>query len=138
MAAPTIVEAAAVMLAKKGPVGEIALDALLQRLGIEVVPMSVEAAVMARSAYQRFGRGVGSPAVLNHADCLSYGVAMASAEPLLFKGEDFSDTDVPGRAVLTATTRAPCTQSPPDHRDGNRAGQPALQLAPNGVHLMHT
>lgn len=92
--APTLVEASAVMLARKGPQGEIALDALLQRLSVSVVPMSPEAAAFARSAYARFGKGVGSPGVLNYGDCLSYGVAKATGEPLLFKGDDFPQTDV--------------------------------------------
>lgn len=92
--APTLVEAAAIMLARKGPAGEIALDALLQRLSIDVVPMTAEAAAAARSAYQRFGKGVGSPGVLNYGDCLAYGIARAEGEALLFKGEDFPRTDV--------------------------------------------
>ena len=92
--APMLVEAAAIMLVRKGPRGEIALDALLQRLGVEVVPMSVDAAALARSAYSRFGRGIGSPGVLSYADCLSYGVAAALGEPLLFKGDDFARTDI--------------------------------------------
>lgn len=91
---PSLVEASAVMLARKGTVGEIALDALLQRLAIDIVPMSADAAASARSAYQRYGRGIGSPGVLNFGDCLSYGVAMAAGEPLLFKGDDFAMTDV--------------------------------------------
>lgn len=94
VAAPTLVEASAVMLARKGPQGDIALDALLQRLGIEVVGMSPEAAAFSRSGYARYGKGVGSPGVLNFGDCLSYGVSKALDEPLLFKGEDFSRTDV--------------------------------------------
>jgi ribonuclease VapC len=94
IAAPTLVEAAAVMLARRGAAGEIALDALVQRLEIEIVPMSTDAATAARRAYRRFGKGVGSPAVLNYADCLSYGVAVARGEPLLFKGDDFMKTDI--------------------------------------------
>lgn len=93
--APTLVEATAVMLARKGPQGEIALDALLRRLDVDVVAMSPEAASFARSAYSRFGKEVGSPAILNYGDCLAYGVAAAHGEPLLFKGDDFSQTDVP-------------------------------------------
>lgn len=92
--APTVVETAAVLLARKGPAGEVALDALLQRLGIETVSMTPEAATFARSAYQRFGKGIGSPAVLNYGDCLAYGVAMAAGDVLLFKGEDFPRTDI--------------------------------------------
>lgn len=91
---PTLVEAAAVMTARKGPGGEVALDALLERLDARPVEMSVHAAKLARLAYARFGKGVGDPAVLNFGDCLTYGVAMAEREPLLFKGDDFHRTDV--------------------------------------------
>jgi len=92
--APTLVEAAAVMRARKGPGGEVALDALLERLEIRVVEMTPTAAKLSRLGYARFGKGVGDPAVLNFGDCLAYGVAMATAEPLLFKGPDFAATDV--------------------------------------------
>ncbi len=92
--APTFVETTAVLVARKGSGGEIALDALLGRMKIEVIPMSIDAARLARLAYARFGKGVGDPAVLNYGDCLSYGLAMAAREPLLFKGDDFPRTDV--------------------------------------------
>jgi ribonuclease VapC len=91
---PTLVEASAVMLGKRGPQGVVALDALLHDLDIEIVPMSKDAARLARDAYARYGKGVGSPGVLNFGDCLSYGVAKDRNEPLLFKGEDFPQTDV--------------------------------------------
>ena len=92
--APTLVEAAAVMLARRGAASEIALDALIQRLEIEIVPMSSDSAASARRAYRRYGKGVGTPGVLNYGDCLSYGVAVSRGEPLLFKGDDFAKTDV--------------------------------------------
>lgn len=92
--APTLVEAAAVMQARKGPGGEVALDALLERADIRVLPLSLPAARLARLAYARFGKGVGDPGVLNFGDCLAYGTAMAEREPLMFKGEDFSRTDM--------------------------------------------
>jgi len=91
---PTLVEASAVMQARKGPGGDVALDAFLRRLAIETVPLSDTAATLARLAYGRFGKGVGFPGVLNLGDCYSYGVAMALRQPLLFKGDDFSQTDV--------------------------------------------
>ena len=91
---PTLVEASAVMQARKGPGGDVALDALLRRLSIETVPLSEAAATLSRLAYGRFGKGVGSPGVLNFGDCYSYGVAMALRRPLLFKGDDFRQTDV--------------------------------------------
>jgi uncharacterized protein with PIN domain len=70
------------------------LDALLSRLGIQVVPMSLTAAEFAGEAYSRYGKGVGSPGVLNYGDVLSCGVARAEDEPLLFRGEDFPRTDI--------------------------------------------
>lgn len=92
--APTLVETSAVLQARKGPGGEVALDALLERAAIEVIPFSRPAAQLARLAYGRFGKGIGDPAVLNYGDCLTYGVAMAERQPLLFKGDDFARTDV--------------------------------------------
>ncbi len=92
--AATLVEASAVMVAKKGPGGEVALDALLERMHGRVVEMSIPAAKLARLAYTRFGKGVGDPTVLNYGDCLAYGVAMAERQPMLFKGDDFGRTDV--------------------------------------------
>jgi ribonuclease VapC len=92
--APAYVEASAVLLQRRRREGLEELDELLRRLAIEIVPMSVEAARAARSAYARFGKGVGRPGVLNLGDCLVYGIAVAEEEPLLFKGDDFSQTDV--------------------------------------------
>lgn len=74
-------------------------DALLKRLGADVVSMTTEAAAAARAAYTRYGKGVGSPEVLNYGDCLAYGVARALDEPLLSKGGDFAQTDI--RQVAT-------------------------------------
>lgn len=90
----TVVEASAVMQARKGPGGDIALDALLRRLNVEALPVNETAATLARLAYARYGKGLGSPPVLNFGDCLAYGVAMAHRQPLLFKGDDFPQTDV--------------------------------------------
>lgn len=94
VAAPTLVEASAVLFARKGPSGDVALDALLQRLSLVTIAMTPAAADFARSAFRRFGKGVGDPGVLNYADCLAYGVAMATGHPLLCKGHDFVRTDV--------------------------------------------
>lgn len=59
--APTLVEASAVLTARKGSGGEIALDALLERMKIEVMPMSVDAARLARLAYAGSARGLAIP-----------------------------------------------------------------------------
>jgi ribonuclease VapC len=94
IAAPTLVEASAVLHGRKGPSGDVALDALLHRLSVITVDMNSTAAAFARDAFRRFGKGVGNPAVLNYGDCLVYGVALATGRPLLFKGTDFAQTDV--------------------------------------------
>ena len=91
---PTLVEASAVMVARKGPGGDVVLEALLRHLDVESAPFSDTAATLARLGYARFGNGVGSPGVLNYGDCLAYGLALALRQPLLFKGDDFGQTDV--------------------------------------------
>lgn len=68
------------------------LDALVERLGIELVPVSLEQGRVARTAALRFGRG--KPARLNFGDCLTYALAKVTGAPLLFKGNDFDKTDL--------------------------------------------
>ena len=74
----------------KGP----ALDALLETLGIDIVPVTVQHARLARTAYHTYGKGR-HPAGLNFGDCFAYALAKATDLPLLFKGNDFGQTDVP-------------------------------------------
>jgi len=50
--------------------------------------------MIACEAWQRYGKGSGHPAKLNFADCVAYALARWAGEPLLFKGADFSHTDV--------------------------------------------
>ena len=91
--AVSLVEAAMVMQGRLGERGERELDLLAARLRIEIVPVTVEQAEVARSAFRRFGKGR-HPAGLNFGDCFSYALARALGEPLLFVGNDFSQTDV--------------------------------------------
>ena len=56
--------------------------------------MTVEQARVAREAYRDFGKGSGHPAGLNLGDCFSYALAKTAGEPLLFKGSDFTETDI--------------------------------------------
>ncbi len=50
-------------------------------------------AVLAVRAWRRFGKG-NHPAALNFGDCFAYALAETTGEPLLFKGNDFTRTDV--------------------------------------------
>jgi ribonuclease VapC len=92
MSAATFVEASIVIDTRFGAEGLRALDRFLQRGGIEIAPVDLEQARLAREAFLRFGKGR-HPAGLNFGDCFSYALAKALSEPLLFKGEDFSKTD---------------------------------------------
>ncbi|KRA29795.1 MULTISPECIES: type II toxin-antitoxin system VapC family toxin [unclassified Nocardioides] len=70
------------------------LDALVAELDIELEPVTEAHARAARIAFRRYGRGSGSPARLNFGDCFAYALSATSGEPLLFKGDDFTHTDV--------------------------------------------
>lgn len=70
------------------------LDELASTFGIDIAPVSVEQGRLARQAHRSFGRGSGHPARLNFGDCFAYALAKARGEPLLFKGDDFSKTDI--------------------------------------------
>ena len=91
---PALVEASAVMVALKGPGGDVVLEALLRHLDVQTDPFSDSAAILARLGYARFGKEVGTPGVLDYRDCLAYGMAMALRQPLLFKGDHLRKTDV--------------------------------------------
>jgi ribonuclease VapC len=68
-------------------------DDFLRDFGIRVIPFTAEHARHARIGRRLYGRHV-HPARLNFGDCMVYGVAKAEREPLLFKGNDFSQTDI--------------------------------------------
>ena len=69
------------------------LDALISRSGLGVQVVTREHADIARQAYLDFGKG-NHPAGLNFGDCFAYALSKTTGLPLLFKGDDFSGTDV--------------------------------------------
>ena len=69
------------------------LDSLMASLEIGITAATPEQAYKARKAYEAFGKG-NHPAKLNLGDCFAYALAKARSEPLLFKGNDFPQTDV--------------------------------------------
>lgn len=69
-------------------------DGFLETVGAKILPITDDVSRIAADAYGRFGKGQGHPAQLNFADCLSYACAIAVAAPILFKGGDFSRTDL--------------------------------------------
>lgn len=70
------------------------IQVLLNEAKITFVPMDAKTASLAVRAFADYGKGRGHPAQLNLADCLSYACAKAQNIPLLYKGKDFSHTDM--------------------------------------------
>jgi ribonuclease VapC len=93
ISAATVLEAAIVIEAKLGEAGGAELDLWLYKASVEIVPVDADQADVARRAWRRFGKGHGA-AGLNFGDWFSYALAVVKQEPLLFKGDDFSKTDI--------------------------------------------
>jgi ribonuclease VapC len=93
MSAVSYVESAVVVDSNRNPVLSRRLDDLLRDLQIDVEPVTLNHARLAREAYRDFGKGR-HKAGLNFGDCFAYALAKALNEPLLFKGNDFCHTDI--------------------------------------------
>ncbi len=95
------VEEASLVLAGRwtGPEVWRGLDQMLDRGGIEIVPLDHQLALAARDAFIRFGKGRHA-AALNLGDCASYALAKSRGLPLLFKGDDFARTDISSAAHI--------------------------------------
>lgn len=97
MSTATLLETAIVIESRYGEAGGRELDLWLHRADVGLIPVDREHLDMARHAFRTYGKGR-HPAGLNYGDCFSYALAAVSAEPLLFKGDDFPRTDI--RAAL--------------------------------------
>ena len=86
-------ETGIVVEAKKGEAGGRELDLLLHRAQIEIVAMNADQAELARAAWRKYGKG-NHPAGLNIGDCCAFALAKYSGETLLYKGNDFRQTDI--------------------------------------------
>lgn len=93
ISAATVLEAAMVIETRLGEAAGADLDLWLYKAEVEIVPVTAEHADRARRAWRRYGKGR-HPASLNYGDCFSYALAALSREPLLYKGNDFSQTDI--------------------------------------------
>lgn len=93
ISAVSVLEAAMVLEGRKGESAGLDLDAFVRAAAIEIVAFDAEQMQEARSAFRRFGKGR-HPAGLNFGDCAAYALARCTGQPLLFKGDDFSSTDV--------------------------------------------
>ena len=93
ISAGTLLEAGIVVEARRGKAGSVELDRLLRQLGVRTVPVDAEQVEVGRVAFRTYGRGR-HPAALNYGDCFAYALAITTSDRLLFKGDDFSKTDV--------------------------------------------
>ena len=96
----SFVECSMIVESRYGPDGVRDLDLFVAKAQISLAPVDEEQANLARRAFRKYGQGR-HPAGLNFGDCFSYALSKALQEPLLFKGNDFSQTDVdchPGSA----------------------------------------
>lgn len=93
LSAATLVECSIVVQARRGPDGLRDLDQLLSRAGVRVEAVDQEQAYIARTAWERYGKGRHA-AALNLGDCFAYALSFATGEALLFAGHDFARTDV--------------------------------------------
>lgn len=72
---------------------EVAVEEFLTLTNIAVQPVPAEARSIALDAFARFGKGR-HPAALNFGDCFAYACARHARVPLLYKGDDFPQTDI--------------------------------------------
>jgi ribonuclease VapC len=87
------VELSMVIENQLGPRGMRQAEAFFRRARVSIEPVTVDHGELARQAFLDFGKGR-HKAGLNYGDCFSYALAKATGEPLLFKGNDFSQTDI--------------------------------------------
>ena len=93
VSAASFLEASIVILTRYGMDGMFYLDLFMAKAGIEISSVDSDQTNIARRAFREFGRGR-HPAELNFGDCFSYALAKSLDLPLLFKGSDFSKTDI--------------------------------------------
>ncbi len=99
MSAVTRVELSVVLEGRKGIAGRERLERFFAMTDTEIVSATPQQAMLAIDAFRRYGKGQ-HKAALNIGDCFSYALAMATGNKLLFKGNDFTHTDVARALVL--------------------------------------
>jgi ribonuclease VapC len=93
MSVASYVEISMVIENQLGPEGMRQAEAFFRRAGVTFEPVTIEHGELARQAFLDFGKGR-HKAGLTFGDCFTYALAKATGEPILFKGDDFSQTDL--------------------------------------------
>jgi ribonuclease VapC len=89
----SFVESSMIVESRYGADGVRDLDLFIAKSQVSLVAVDEDQANLARRAFRKFGKGR-HPAGLNFGDCFSYALSRSLDQPLLFKGNDFSQTDV--------------------------------------------
>ena len=97
VSAASRVEATLVIEGRKGEAGRERLERFFRLTGAEIMPVTPEQAELACAAFRRYGKSR-HPAGLNLGDVFAYALAKTTGEPLLFKGDDFAQTDIASAA----------------------------------------
>ena len=97
ISAASVIEASIVVICRAGQAAAApaveALGELIEQLGLEIEPVTPQQVRIAQIAYRTYGKGLHA-AGLNFGDCFTYALAKATGRPLLFKGADFTKTDL--------------------------------------------
>ncbi len=93
MSAVSVLEAAMVLESRYGNPAGADLELFLFDAGVEIAPFDARQAEVAVRAWRKYGKGR-HPAQLDFGDCCVYGLAKATGEPVLSKGDDFPRTDI--------------------------------------------
>ena len=93
VSAASVLESAMVLEGNRGLGASADLDDLIRRTRMRIIPFDLEQLEIARKAFELYGKGR-HPAGLNFGDCISYALAKWTGEALLYKGADFTLTDV--------------------------------------------
>ncbi len=94
MSAVSLLEARLVIFARRGEGGVVGLHEWLAVFDAEIVPFDAGQCELAFAAFKSYGKGIDPRTRLNMGDCAAYALAKSRNAPLLFKGTDFSATDI--------------------------------------------
>lgn len=92
---PILLETRMVLATKMPEYADTFVASLLKRPSIHPVAFTLDMYRAATDAFRRYGKGRQNPAGLNFGDCMAYAVARVHGAPLLYKGDDFRQTDIP-------------------------------------------
>lgn len=99
----SVLEVKMVLHSRRGQRAVVLVEDMLRLPMFEITPPGPADLAAAFDAFIVFGKGSGHPAGLNFGDLFSYALAKVRNLPLLFKGNDFAETDIQPAVILNAS-----------------------------------